>query len=104
MSRILVGPDTHALIKNLTSPELPSNKTYEEINTYLNPKRIVIAERFKCHNACQSGRTKPSRFYYQVEGIVNLKRVVNKIYTQLVFNDEKPDLLRSSSCGQPLMG
>lgn len=43
--------DTYRLIRNLVSPDKPTDKTYDELKTlihnYLTPKPLVIPERFK---------------------------------------------------------
>lgn len=53
----LVGPKTYLLLKNLTSPEEPANKTFDELCTLLQahykPKPLVIAERYRFHNRNQ---------------------------------------------------
>lgn len=50
-----VGATTYKLIKNLTSPEAPSTKTFEEIKSLLDnhykPKTIEIVARYK-FNSC----------------------------------------------------
>ena len=49
----LIGPKTYGLLKNLTTPNKPSTKTYKELveilSQHLSPKPLVIAERFRFH-------------------------------------------------------
>ena len=62
----LVGGRTCQLLKSLVSPNLPSTKTFEELTemlrNHLNPKKLVISERFRFHNRKQrDGETASSR-------------------------------------------
>ena len=45
------GSQTYSLLRNLLSPEKPSDKTFADLTvlmkTYFNPKPLVIAERYK---------------------------------------------------------
>lgn len=49
----VVGAKTYSLIRNLASPDKPGEKSYAELRTlvknHLQPKPLVIAERFKFH-------------------------------------------------------
>ena len=53
----VVGPKTYGLIRDLLAPEKPADKVYTEIvavmKQHLNPKPIVIAERYKFHQRVQ---------------------------------------------------
>ena len=53
----LIGPQTYSLVRNLVSPALPKDKTFDEMKTslenHLCPKPLVIAERFKFHRRDQ---------------------------------------------------
>ena len=53
----VVGSETYSLIRNLLTPVKPSEKTFAEIveilKTHLNPKPIVIAERYKFYQRTQ---------------------------------------------------
>ena len=46
----LIGPKTYSLLRDLTAPLKPSNKTFTEIveilQNHLSPKPLLIAERF----------------------------------------------------------
>ncbi|UYV73699.1 hypothetical protein LAZ67_11000422 [Cordylochernes scorpioides] len=46
----LIGAKAYEVLKNLCSPELPKNKTFEELteklNTHFSPKRPIIVQRF----------------------------------------------------------
>lgn len=54
----LMGAKTYILLRNLLAPDKPASKSFQIIvNTlknHLNPKPIVIAERFRFHNRNQS--------------------------------------------------
>ena len=53
----LVGSETYLLLKSLLSPQLPSEFTFDEITAklinHLKPRRLTVAERFKCHHRNQ---------------------------------------------------
>ena len=53
----VVGQKTYGLIRDLLAPEKPADKVYTEIvavmKQHLNPKPIVIAERYKFHQRVQ---------------------------------------------------
>ena len=53
----VVGAKTYALIKDLVAPNKPATKTFEELvkilEDHLNPKPLVISERFKFHQRNQ---------------------------------------------------
>ncbi|XP_056009319.1 uncharacterized protein K02A2.6-like [Ostrea edulis] len=53
----LVGPKTYALLRDLTAPDLPKSKTYQELTKALkdhhSPKPLVIVERFRFHKRDQ---------------------------------------------------
>ena len=50
-----IGPSTYKTLKNLFSPSLPGDKSYEELKNMLkehfDPKPIIIAERYRFWNA-----------------------------------------------------
>src|SRR5207253_5465712 len=52
-----IGSKAYALLRDLCSPTLPSAKNYTELtiilSQHLNPKPLVIAERFKFHKRDQ---------------------------------------------------
>ncbi|XP_045194815.2 uncharacterized protein K02A2.6-like [Mercenaria mercenaria] len=53
----LIGPTTYAVLRDLTSPTVPSEKSYNELTTLLqthfNPKPLTIAERFRFYKRDQ---------------------------------------------------
>lgn len=53
----LLGGKTYSLLRNLTAPDKPSTKTYEDLVTllrnHLTPKPLIIAERFRFHKRSQ---------------------------------------------------
>lgn len=53
----IIGPKTYGLLKSLSSPELPSTKSFEALKTvltdHLSPKPSVIGERAKFHQRAQ---------------------------------------------------
>ncbi|CAL9689673.1 unnamed protein product [Knipowitschia caucasica] len=53
----LMGAKTYNLLRNPVSPDKPSRKTFDEIvailKSHLNPKPLVIAERFRFHKRNQ---------------------------------------------------
>ena len=54
----LIGGKTYGLLRNLTAPEKPADKTYDELckllKDHLAPKPLVIAERFRFHKRHQA--------------------------------------------------
>ena len=55
------GHKTYRLIRNLSSPDKPDDKTYQQlkrlIHNYLKPKPLVIAKCFKFHRQKQDSET-----------------------------------------------
>ena len=53
----VVGPKTYGVIKDLVSPEKPTDKSLDELisvlERHLSPQPLVIAERFQFHNRVQ---------------------------------------------------
>ena len=53
----LIGPKTYGLLKSLLAPEKPSTKSYKDLieilGKHLDPKPLVIAERFRFHKRDQ---------------------------------------------------
>ena len=53
----VIGEEAYSLLRTVVAPEKPSGKSFEELvgalKTHLNPKPIVIAERFKFHQRNQ---------------------------------------------------
>lgn len=60
------GSKTYGLIRNIVSPDKPSDKTYDEliteIRSHLKPKPLIIAERFKFHQRKQREGETVSQF------------------------------------------
>ena len=57
MLLVLIGADVYGVQRNLLAPELPKDKSFDElkdllVSHYL-PKHILIAERFKFHRRNQ---------------------------------------------------
>lgn len=52
-----IGPKTYQLLRSLTAPDMPSTKTYAQLQTILNahlsPQPLEIAERFRFHKRNQ---------------------------------------------------
>ena len=52
-----IGAKTYQLLRSLTSPDLPSTKSYDELkvvlNKHLSPQPLEIAERFRFHKRNQ---------------------------------------------------
>ena len=53
----VIGPETYNLLRNLLAPTKPATKTFKDLvdtlKAHLNPKPIVIAERFKFYSRGQ---------------------------------------------------
>ena len=53
----VMGPKTYGLLRSLLTPEKPADKTFQQIadilQQHLNPRPLVIAERFKFHKRNQ---------------------------------------------------
>ncbi len=54
----LMGAKMYGLLRSLLTPEKPADKTFQQIvdilNEHLNPKPLVIAERFRFHKRNQA--------------------------------------------------
>ena len=54
----VIGAKAYALLRNLTTPEKPAQKSFDKLvktmRVHLQPKPLVIAERFKFHQRTQS--------------------------------------------------
>ena len=54
----VVGSKTYSLLRNLVSPALPQNKTFEQLvailKSHFEPKPLIIAERFHFHRHSQA--------------------------------------------------
>ena len=69
----VIGSKTYALLRDLLSPVKPSEKTFDELKQVLeghyNPKKVVIAERFRFHRRSQAAGESV------VEYVAELRRV-----------------------------
>ena len=54
---MVIGEEAYSLLRTMVAPDKLSRKSFEELvealQTHLNPKPIVIAERFKFHQSSQ---------------------------------------------------
>ena len=54
---IVIGPRTYSLLRDLAHPQKPAEKKYSELvamlEKHFQPKRLVVAERFKFHSRVQ---------------------------------------------------
>ena len=66
-----IGSNAYALLKNLTTPSLPSCKSYEELNKilkdYYEPQPLIIAERFKFHKRDQGEGETVQQFFAELK-------------------------------------
>jgi hypothetical protein len=66
----LIGSRTYGLLRSLTAPEKPSEKTYQEIvdtlSRHLAPKPLIIAERFRFHKREQRDGETISAFVAEI--------------------------------------
>ena len=62
----LLGDKTYALLRNLTSPEKPADKSFDELcailSQHLSPKPLLIAERFRFRRRNQTKSESVSDF------------------------------------------
>ena len=76
-----IGPETYGLLRNLVTPEKPDSKDYQElVNTlkeHLNPKPLVIAERFNFNN----------RFRQDGESVMDFAAQLKKLTIHCEFGD-----------------
>ena len=58
-----IGAKTYQLLRSLTSPDLPSTKSYDALkvvlNKHLSPQPLEIDERFRFHKRNQGERVSP---------------------------------------------
>ena len=77
----VVGAKTYSLIRNLVSPEKPSDKTFEALKTliknHLQPKPLTIAERFKFHQRKQEEGGSVNQF---LAGLRKLSETVTSVH------------------------
>ena len=63
----VIGAETYAIVKNLSSPETTSSKTFEQLciilKSHYEPKTLVIAERFKFHSRDQGEIESAQHFF-----------------------------------------
>jgi hypothetical protein len=87
----VIGAKTYSLLRSLTAPQKPSQKTYAQLvaalKEHLSPKPLVIAERFRFHKRDQhAGET-------VAEYIAELKRLSEHCNFGNVLNDALRDRL-----------
>lgn len=84
----LMGAKTYNLLRNLLSPNKPSSKSFDDIvkilQSHLNPKPLVIAERFRFHKRNQS----------KEESISEYMAELRKLSQNCDFKDGLSDALR----------
>lgn len=84
----VMGAKTYNLLRNLVSPHKPSSKTFDDIvailKNHLNPKPLVIAERFRFHKRNQSKQ----------ESISEYMAELRKLSQYCDFKDGLSDALR----------
>ena len=84
----LVGGSTYSLLRGLTAPEKPATKTYDvlvgTLKNHLNPKPLVIAERFRFHKREQR----------EGENIREYLAAIRKLAEYCEFADNLNDALR----------
>ena len=72
----LIGADAYGVLRNLLAPELPKDKSSDELKELLvshySPKPILITERFKFHPRNQLGSEMVAQF------VVELKQLALK--------------------------
>ena len=75
-SLALIWADAYGLLRNLLAPELPKDKSFDELKELLvshySPKPILIAERYKFHRRNQHESETVAQF------VVELKRLALK--------------------------
>jgi len=71
----VIGSKAFDVLSDLCSPEAPSEKTYGDLATILkghfDPKKLLIAERYRFHNCIQREEESASTF------VANLKRLAS---------------------------
>ena len=69
----MIGAETYAIVKNLSSPETTSSKTFEQLciilKSHYEPKTLVIAERFKFHNRDQGEIESVQHFFNELKNL-----------------------------------
>lgn len=69
----LIGGEAYILLKDLVSPDLPSEKSYQELKMELkdrfSPKKIVIAERFRFQKCNQQHGESISTFIVKLKSL-----------------------------------
>ena len=84
----VIGSKPYELLHSLLAPETPSSKKYEELvavlGDHLNPKPLVIAERFKFHNRKQQ----------EGETVAQYMAALRKLTERCEFKDYLEEALR----------
>ena len=90
----VIGTKTYTLLRNLVAPEKPATKTYTELvatlKAHLNPKLLVITERFKFH----------CRYQKEGESIAQYIAVLRKLAEHCNFKEYLQEAIRDKLvCG-----
>ena len=84
----VIGSKAYDLLHSLLAPEVPSSKKYEELvavlGEHLNPKPLVIAERFKFHHRNQK----------EGETVAQYMAALRKLTERCEFKDYLEEALR----------
>ena len=84
----LIGAKTYSLLRDLTAPDLPSTKSYDNLcavlEQHLAPKPLVIAERFRFHKRDQ----------HEGEGVLEFIAQLRKLSTYCEFGASLSDTIR----------
>ncbi|KAK3759926.1 hypothetical protein RRG08_014163 [Elysia crispata] len=110
-----IGAKTYQLLRSLTSPDLPSTKSYDELkvvlNKHLSPQPLEIAERFRFHKRNQrEGQTKKvhqleeGTDFFSIDLQVHQSAVTtNKIWVHPLINNVRIRMKLDTGSGLSLM-
>lgn len=89
-----IGREVYGIVENLVSPEKPKNKTYKQLcqvlQQHFDPRKIVIAERFRFHKRLQQ----------ENESVVEFVAELRKLARFCEFGDFLEEALRDQLvCG-----
>ena len=83
-----IGHKTYAILRSLTAPETPQNKSYDSLvlalKTHYQPKRLIIAERYMFNQRSQ----------HPGESIADYVAELRRLATTCKFGDFMDDALR----------
>ena len=84
----VIGPKAYTLLRNVLAPDKPATKTYAELvaalKAHLDPKPLVIAERFKFHRRSQK----------EGETVAQYLAELRKLAEYCDFKDHREEALR----------